>query len=141
MIKQQTATFSAGLDGLGAIRDFVRGFFESLEVERDVIDDLIFAANELATNVIKYGYSGGVGRIEIRVACDSEFASLRIRDEAPLFDPTQASSPDLTLPLEIRPLGKMGIYLTMDYMDDVQYHPLGQTGNEITLKKKLRKET
>ena len=141
MMQQQTATFSAALADLAAIRDFVRIFFELRGIEKAVIDDLLFASNELVTNVLEHGYNGGAGPIDIQVACDAEFASIRICDEAPLFDPTQATAPDLTLPLELRPLGKVGIYLTMDYMDEVQYRPLGQVGNEVTLKKKIKGET
>jgi serine/threonine-protein kinase RsbW len=45
--------------------------------------------------------------------------------------------PDLTLPLEERPLGKLGLFLVWHLIDEVTYRAPPEGGNELTLTKKL----
>jgi anti-sigma regulatory factor (Ser/Thr protein kinase) len=56
---------------------------------------------------------------------------------APPFDPTRVPDPDLTLPLEERPLGGLGIYLIRQSVDKMVYRAVPEGGNELTLVKRL----
>lgn len=58
------------------------------------------------------------------------------RDQAPLFDPTNAPEPDMSLPLDLRPLGGLGVFLIRQYMDEMSYRVTPQGGNELTLVKR-----
>jgi anti-sigma regulatory factor (Ser/Thr protein kinase) len=58
-----------------------------------------------------------------------------IRDQAPAFDPADASPPDLTMPLEQRSPGGLGIYLIQQSVDQVRHHELPSGGNELILRK------
>ncbi len=59
-----------------------------------------------------------------------------MRDRAPPFDPTRLPDPDLTLSLEERPVGRMGVFLTRQLVDAVTYRLTGEGGNELTLTKR-----
>jgi len=57
--------------------------------------------------------------IQVRVERDGDRLAVRVRDETPLFDPTRHPLPDVTLPLEERRLGGLGIFLIRQVMDEV----------------------
>jgi len=128
--------FSAELKNLAAIRRFVQERAEALQADPALIPDIIQAVDESASNIILHGYQGQPGTIEVEVVLVGDDLVIRLRDQAPPFDPTGVPTPDLTLPLEARPLGGLGVYLTRVLMDDVSYRAPAQGGNELTLVKR-----
>jgi serine/threonine-protein kinase RsbW len=104
-------------------------------VDTAIIPDILLATTEAATNIIVHGYQEKEGTIDIEVTKDRDSLVIRLRDQAPLFDPTNVPSPDVSLPLENRPLGGMGILLTKDAMDEVTYQVTPNGENELTLVK------
>jgi serine/threonine-protein kinase RsbW len=131
-----TLRLPAELNNLAVIRRFVQERASALGVEPAIISDLLVATDEAATNVIVHGYQGRQGTIEVAVAREMMDVVIRIRDQAPAFDPTSAPTPDLTRPLEERPPGGMGIYLIKQYMDEVIHRFTPQGGNELIMKKR-----
>jgi serine/threonine-protein kinase RsbW len=127
---------TADLHHLAAIRQFVRDKAGALNVTPDAIDDLVLAVDEAVTNIIVHGYCGGSGALEIDIRREGQAIAVHLRDQAPLFDPTSVPPPDLSLPLDQRPLGKMGLYLVRDTMDDLVYRVTPQGGNELILLKR-----
>ena len=112
----------------------------ALKADRDAIDDMLQAVDESATNIFVHGYRGRPGNIEIEVTQEGYVLVVRLRDQAPLFDPTRAPPPDLTLPLERRCLGGLGIHLARRFTDSVTYRKTSEGGNELTLRKKVKGE-
>ncbi len=131
--------FSADLKNLAAIRDFVREQATALQVDPDVIPDIILAVDESTTNIIEHGYNGRPGEVEVEIRPEAPALVICLRDQAPLFDPTRLPPPDVSLPLEKRPLGGVGVYLTRHMMDEVAYRVTPQGGNELTLVKRAIK--
>jgi len=130
----------AELPNLAVIRRFVEETATALKADRDAIDDMIQAVDESATNIIVHGYRDQPGHIEIEVIQEGNVLVVRLRDQAPLFDPTRAPPSDVTLPLERRPFGGLGIHLTRRFTDSVTYRITSEGGNELTLRKKVKGE-
>jgi serine/threonine-protein kinase RsbW len=132
---ERSLCLAAELENLAMIRNFVRESAAALGVDPTVVSDLVLAVDEAATNVIVHGYQGRQGTIEIEVAREAMDVVVRMRDDAPPFDPTSAPSPDLIQPLEERTPGGLGIYLIRQYMDEVIHCITPQGGNELILRK------
>ena len=78
--------------------------------------------DELAQNVVDYAYSDAHGDVEVAVTSRDETVAIEIVDEGKAFDPlTEAPAPDLTSPIEDRPIGGLGVHFTLTLMDDVKY--------------------
>ena len=128
---------AADVAQLATIRAFVEQQAHALGVDASEIYDLILAVNEVATNIVVHGYRNQPGVIEIELRRQGEAIEIRLRDQAPLFDPTGVPVPDLTLPLHKRPLGGMGVHVTRQIMDAVRYRVTPVGGNELVLVKRV----
>ncbi len=130
-----TIRVTADVKNLAEIRRFVQASAESFKVDPDVIADVVLAVDEAATNIILHGYRGQPGFIEIAVERQGDSLVVHLYDQAPPFDPTQVPPPDLSLPLEERPVGKLGVFLINQFMDDAIYSTPPQGGNHLILVK------
>ncbi|MDD2328377.1 MAG: ATP-binding protein [bacterium] len=109
----------------------VVAFLEQLEEEWQLPAGSLLPINlvleEALSNVIFYAYEDERTH-EIRI--DFEYADNRldvtIRDSGKPFDPTRNNNPDLTLPVEERPIGGLGIFLIRKIMQEVSYERLGE---------------
>jgi serine/threonine-protein kinase RsbW len=128
---------AAELTDLAGIRGFIEAAATDLGADDPAIRDLVIAANEAVANIIRHGYRGKPGPIEVIVVREPDSIVVYLRDEAPAFDPTTYPAPDLTVPLEARRAGGLGIHLTRTGVDEVSHLPLRRSGNELTLVKKL----
>jgi serine/threonine-protein kinase RsbW len=133
---ESSLRIAAELENLAEIRDFVQKTATTIGVAPDIIPDVLLAVDEAVTNVLVHGYQGQAGMIEIELRRRGDSLRVCLRDQATPFDPTTVPAPDLTLPLEQRPFGGMGVYLMRQLMDEMTYRITRQGGNELTLVKK-----
>lgn len=89
--------------------------------------NLRLAVDEIATNIINYGYneSGLTGEIAIRATIDDKNLTITLEDTAVPYDPTKRDLPDVDdfddVPLEKRPMGGWGVYLAFEGVDQFLY--------------------
>jgi serine/threonine-protein kinase RsbW len=119
----------------------VRRFVEAAAVELgaglDVAWDVVQAVDESVTNIIAHGYRGTRGVVEVEIRVAEGALVVQLRDNAPPFDPTRRAPPDLSSPLERRPLGGMGVHLVRELTDEVRYTVPEGWGNELILVKRI----
>jgi len=128
----------AHVDSLAQARDFVGSSAASLGLSEPAAGDLLLAVDEAVSNIIMHGYAGRDGAIEIEVSGDADRIVVRLRDDAPLFDPTAAAAPRLDVsPLERDRPGGYGVELVRRLVDDLRYSVGAHGGNELTLVKDL----
>jgi len=131
----------AELAHLAQVRQFVETAALALGAPADIADALVLAVDECATNVIEHGYGGRGGQLEVEIRRDGRAVDavliVVLRDNAPLFDPTQLPQPDVSRPLEERPVGGLGAFLVRQLVDRVDYRVTARGGNELTLVKRL----
>jgi anti-sigma regulatory factor (Ser/Thr protein kinase) len=91
-----------------------------------VVNALNVVLDEAVSNAINHGYDAGVrGEIAVRLRRAPDGVLLEVEDDGRPFDPLQAPPPDLTLSLERRPIGGLGIHLIRNLMDEVSYARVG----------------
>jgi serine phosphatase RsbU (regulator of sigma subunit)/anti-sigma regulatory factor (Ser/Thr protein kinase)/transposase len=121
---------------LAEIRDFIQEVGEKIQIPGKILANTKLAVDEACTNVVKHGYKGRVGFIEIVVTGNLREFSIEIRDQGESFDLRNVKSPDLKLYVETRKRGGLGVFLMNQLMDEVRYR--GATdGNVLTMSKRL----
>lgn len=123
----------AGLEDLETIRKFIERRAAQLGIDQSMTYDIDLAITELATNALVHGYPERSGWLEIDVQKTAQGIEVFLRDQAPLFDPTQTPPPDLSLPLYKRRFGGMGIHLTRQVTRRFEYRTSPTGGNELYL--------
>lgn len=98
-------------------------------VERYTIE---LAIHEACVNIVRHGYQGGQGVIEMVISGSSDELIIDIYDDGPSFDPTAAPFPDLNEPQ----VHGYGVFIIRELMDSVTYQP-GPTRNRLRLIKKV----
>ncbi len=130
---------TAKLDNLSTMRDFVEQQAKQFGANERQAFALILSVDEAATNVINYGYRGNPGLLEIDVEREQETLIVTLKDSAPAFDPTTIPAPDVSLPLEARQPGGLGIHFIRQFLDKFSYQRSADGKNILTMKKYLTK--
>lgn len=88
--------------------------------------DIRLALEEAISNTIKYGYDDhSLHNIQVRIGIANQELLIEIEDDARAFNPLEAPTPDLSLPVDQKPIGSLGIYLMRSVMDRVDYKRSG----------------
>ncbi|NTU80135.1 MAG: ATP-binding protein [Chloroflexales bacterium] len=132
---ERTLLIVADPAGLAALRTFLEAAVSELGAAPAVVVDLLVAVNEAATNIMVHGYCGRPGPIEARVRRSGAALEVRLRDRAPLFDPTTVPPPRADLHPVLRPPGGMGVQMARHFTDELRYRVTPDGENELTLVK------
>lgn len=99
---------------------------------------VLLAIEELVTNCIAYGYDdGGEHIIVIVLSVTDQVLTMIVIDDGHPFDPLAVPSPDLSLDIQDRPIGGLGIFLLRELCDQIAYERRGDT-NRLTLTKQMQ---
>jgi len=86
-------------------------------------DRMMTALDEALTNVVLYAYPADHrGTVGIHLSRDGNTITAEIVDHGKPFDPTAHPAPDITLPIEQRPLGGLGIHLVRNLVTSLRYY-------------------
>ncbi len=118
--------FPANLDSLKGLRDYVSAAAAQTAADKKKVYKLQLAVDEIATNIISYGYadSGGAGSIFIDAEVKEHSLVIQLRDHAVPFDPRpklKIEQETVNKPAEERRIGGLGIYLAITGVDSFAY--------------------
>jgi serine/threonine-protein kinase RsbW len=110
------------LVGLANLAEWVERFGAEQQLSASVVNALNVVLDEAISNAINHGYDAGVrGEIAVRLRRAGSSVAVEVEDDGRPFDPLQAPPPDLSLPLDERPIGGLGVHLIKNLMDEVSY--------------------
>lgn len=123
-MKDKTLLIKNLLDEITRLPDFLQRIAEELSLAHETVASLNLALEEAMVNSIQYAYpSPGEGEISLDAHWDASTGNLQftLTDSGTPFDPTTIPEADITLSVEERPIGGLGIFLIRQIMDEVSY--------------------
>lgn len=130
----ENLTLPAHLDSLDQIAQYVMQAAKEAGLDKKKTYKLRLAVDEIATNIINYGYgrAGMEGNIDLIAVIENNSLTLIVEDTSPEFDPTKRElDRDLDAPLEERPIGGLGIYLAVEGVDKFEYQRVDNRNRNI----------
>lgn len=101
---------------------FVEAIAEQKNIPQAMTMSLNLALEEAVTNVILYAYPEGTdGLVDLEAVLRDDSIEFIISDSGKAFDPTATPDADITLGVEERQIGGLGIFLVRQIMDSVSY--------------------
>jgi len=122
----ETKSFPGVVDSLDELRDYIGELAQKAGLVKKSTYSLKLAIDEIATNIILYGYERAGLKADFIVLSEitEEDLTVILEDVAAAFDPLSREMPDhedLTMALEEREIGGLGIFLTINGVDDFSY--------------------
>lgn len=128
------------IEEVAQLEGFIETLGEELALDVPLCFNLNLALEEAVTNVINYAFPPEEEH-SFLVSADGEAEgtlTLEIQDDGVAFDPlNEAPEVDITLGVEERPIGGLGIFLVKQIMDEVSYERVDGK-NILTMKKCLK---
>jgi anti-sigma regulatory factor (Ser/Thr protein kinase) len=116
-------TFDATIDSIELVTAFVDGELEAMDCPPRANTQVDIAIDELFGNIVNYAYPEGTGTATVRVEFEEEPRAVVVTfiDQGVPYDPLTAEEPDISLSIEERQIGGLGIFLVRKTMDDMTY--------------------
>lgn len=132
----ESKLFPGTVESIDLIRKHISELGRQAGLSKKASYNLQLAADEIATNIVLYGYeeAGLEGNIEVLHDLTDEGLVVVFEDTATPFDPLARELPDeedLALPLEERKIGGLGIFLTVRGVDEFSYERVNDRNRNI----------
>jgi anti-sigma regulatory factor (Ser/Thr protein kinase) len=129
----ESLTVPGTLDSLETIRQYVMEAAKNVGLEKKKAYSLCLAIDEIATNIILYGYedAGLQGSLELQTQVSDEGLTIAVEDHAAPYDPRNTPPPDLTSSWEDRPMGGLGVHFAMTGVDKFHYERVNGRNRNI----------
>lgn len=113
--------FPASPEALAEIMGPVQAFLTRSGVTDRIQHHAQLMIEEITLNAIDHGKTSAKDALTLKLAIESDWLTIEIRDQGEPFDPTRHAPPDTTLSLEERPIGGLGVFLTQTLADELVY--------------------
>ncbi|MBR0444081.1 MAG: ATP-binding protein [Clostridia bacterium] len=127
--------FSASIDCLQDVLSLIERELEAVDCPMRTTIQISVAAEEIFANIARYAYPESGGTAVIRIEADEHETVIRFTDAGIPFNPLEKPDPDISLPVEQREAGGLGIYMVKKTMDEVTYQRDG-LNNILTIVKR-----
>jgi len=97
-------------------------------------NQLSVVVEEVVLNIVDYSHSD---YLDVELMRADKSLTLRFRDGGVPFNPLERKFPDFSIPMEDRKIGGLGIFMVIQYMDEVAYEHTGGE-NILTVRKELK---
>ena len=131
-------TFSTTSDNgaaLKQIRQQLGSFARQIDPQGSLGDDVETIVAEILDNIREHNQVGTP--VTVRASHGSNTLELEFRDEGIAFDPLQAESPDVDLPVSQRGIGGLGIHIARCLAQQLHYRRSPEGENVLTVQLSL----
>ena len=130
--------FDGKLDNVASMLEFLEAFCDTNQIKREFKNSLLVVGDELASNIVRYGYEDKGGPVFIRLLFNSdknEFVMTLI-DKASAFNPLEVNNDMIGSDVENQKIGGLGILIVKKIMTECAYDRINGK-NILVLKKKF----
>ena len=116
-------TVPAKIPEVARVTDFVNAILEELECPMKTQIQIDVAVDEIFSNIANYAYAGceGTATVGVEKIDGNIGVTLTFKDKGQPYNPLEREDPDVTLSVEEREIGGLGIFLVKKTMDNVTY--------------------
>ena len=127
----------ATVESLTEVMAFLEQHLEEADCPLKAQMQIAVAAEEIYVNIAHYAYAPGTGPLTIQAeaGADREL-TITFIDQGVPYDPLAKPDPDITLSIEERPVGGLGIFMVKNTMDDMTYRREDDR-NVLTIRKRV----
>lgn len=131
-------TVEATLENLEVVTQFINDQLELAECSVKIITQVDIVVEEIYVNIAQYAYHPEIGEAVIRCEVGNEPLQVIIEflDNGTPYNPLEKQDPDITLNVEERPVGGLGIFMAKKLMDEISYE-FKDGKNVLTLRKTI----
>lgn len=110
-------------DTLYTVLDAIESQLESNHCPNDIKTEILIAVEEIYINIAHYAYGGKEGEaiVQMDVTQNPNRCQVVFRDRGVPYNPLEKEDPDITLSVEERDIGGLGIFMVKQCMDRIEY--------------------
>ena len=113
-----TVSMDASYENTGKITEFAEKFLTEENCAPKLAHQMIIALDEIYSNIVKYSHASD---IELTCSVADDMVYLVFSDNGIPYNPIEANEPNITLPMEERPIGGLGLHMVRRMMDYIDY--------------------
>jgi len=128
------------INEIGKVTQAFKEFSKKHELANTDTGKFNIVFDEILNNIINYGYKDDlIHYIEIQVELYGNHLNVKVIDDGEQFNPLNIPPPDVTLDLNERELGGLGIHMVKKFMDQA-FYGYRDKKNILTLVKHINKK-
>ncbi|MCR5795561.1 MAG: ATP-binding protein [Solobacterium sp.] len=131
-------TIDAAVVNTAAVLEFIDAQLEEAGCPIKAQTQIDVAVEEIFVNIAHYAYAPGKGKatVSVEVSKPDSMVTITFKDRGIPYNPAEKIDPDVTLSVEEREVGGLGIFMVKQLMDHMSYeYRDGQ--NVLHLQKKI----
>ena len=137
MSTHKTVRITNQSDQIDTVRKFFDDYSKENKLTEKTVHDIQMALDELLTNIVNYGYEDtDEHRIDVRFGINDNALMVEIVDDSKPYNILEQENPDISLSVEDKPIGGLGIFLIKKLMSNVDYYTK-EGKNHLVMTKEL----
>ena len=123
MEETKELVLEATVENLDVANAFIEEMLAPVECSPQKRFQLDLVVEEIFVNIANYAYGDETGQVVLRVSLQQTPPKMKLvfMDEGVAYDPLAKDEPDVTLPMEERDIGGLGIFLVKKNVEDIHY--------------------
>jgi anti-sigma regulatory factor (Ser/Thr protein kinase) len=121
-VKTKHLTIGNQIGELAGLAEEIGKIARKWKIPKSEAMNINLAVEEAVSNIILYAYTDQKQHeIRISLSLEKNMLTIIIADDGIPFNPLEREEPDISLPVDDRPVGGLGIFLIMNIMNEVFY--------------------
>ena len=137
MSTNKTVRITNQRDQVDTVRKFFDDYSKENKLTEKTVHDIQMALDELLTNIVNYGNEDSdEHKIDVRFGINDDAVRVEIIDDSKPYNILEQENPDISLSVEDKPIGGLGIFLIKKLMSNVDYYTK-EGKNHLVMTKEL----